>query len=430
MITVGDFVGFVLIRALLSKSLSIGLKVLDETILVKLILDGNNETAGIIAYRLRDSKFVFIESPCIILASGGASSLFSRTTNPSETTGESYILGLEAGIELRDMEMIQFHPTALCFPSCVEGVLVTETARGIGGRLYNSNGERFMEKYDPERMELASRDIVARAIMQEIERGRGTPNGGVFLDLTRLDSNMVLSRLSDTAKISQTYLGIDITKHPIEVTPAAHHVMGGLVASNLETMESSIPGIFLAGEICCGCHGANRLGGNALAETQVFGKRAGIGAVLRCKELSGCKYKFSDSRFKKELESIKGILGPSSTKRCSIYEIRKSLGEIMYKYVGIIRSAEGLEKAYLYIESIESEFNRCRKSLNNYYSFLHIFECYKMITLAKLIIQSALHRKESRGAHFREDYPYEEAALYNTSIVLSPPCSVKKVSVE
>lgn len=429
-VTVGDFVGFVLIKTLLSKALSLGLKVLDETIVIKLVLDDNCEVSGVIGYKLRDSKFVFIESPCVILACGGAGGLFSMTTNPVETTGEGYILGLEAGIELRDMEMIQFHPTALCFPPCVKGVLITESARGIGGRLYNAKGERFMEKYDPEGMELAPRDVVARAIAQEIREGRGTSNGGVLLDLTHLDSDVVLNRLHNTARILKTFHGLDITKSPIEVAPAAHHFMGGLVPSNLETMESSVPGIFLAGEICWGCHGANRLGGNGLAETQVFGARAGQGAVARYKELHGNSCKILESRVKKGLDTVNAIFQPSTTNGCSIYEVKKRIRETMSKYVGILRDSDSLKTAYEQIESIEEEFRRCRKTIDNYYSFAHIFECSKMITLAKLIIQSALYRKESRGAHFRSDYPHESIELYNTSIVPPSPYKIGKVYVE
>ena len=428
-VTVGDFIGFVLIRTLLSKALSMGLKVLDEAICIKLILD-NDEVAGIIAYSLRDSRFTFVESPCVILASGGAGRLFSRTTNPADTTGEGYILGLEAGVELRDMEMIQFHPTALCFPPCIDGVLVTEAARGVGGRLYNAKGERFMEKYEPDRMELAPRDIVARAITQEVREGRGGQNGGVFLDLTHLNPDVVLPRLHNTAKILNLYQSLDIMKHQIEVAPAAHHIMGGLVPHNVETMETTVSGIFLAGEICWGCHGANRLGGNALAETQVFGSCAGRGAVVRCKELLKHRYKIPESKLKKEIQSIIDLFRASSTSKGSIYEIRKLLGEIMYKYVGIIRDAESLETADKKMEEIEKMFYCCEKTLSGYYSFAHIFECSKMITLAKLIIQSAMYRKESRGAHFRRDYPRESSELYNTSIVPQIPYKVERVGIK
>lgn len=429
-VTVADFVGFTIVRALLSKALSLGLKVMDETIVVKLVLNDDREVSGVIGYKLQDSKFVFIESSYVILACGGAGGLFSMTTNPAETTGEGYILGLEAGIELRDMEMIQFHPTALCFPPCVRGVLITEAARGIGGRLYNAKGERFMGKYDPDRMELGPRDVVARAIAQEIREGRGSSNGGVLLDLTHLDSDIVLNRLHNTATILKTFHGLDITKSPIEVAPATHHFMGGLVLSNLETMESSIHGIFLAGEICWGCHGANRLGGNALAETQVFGARAGQGAVIRYKELSGNSYKTPESRLEKEIDAINSLFQSPTTNGCSIYKVKKRITEMMSEYVVILRDADGLKTAYQQIELIEEEFCKCRKVTDYYYSFAHIFECSKMITLAKLIIQSAIYRKESRGAHWRKDYPHEATELYNTSIVPPPPYKVSKVYVE
>ncbi|MCL0063788.1 FAD-binding protein [Dehalococcoidia bacterium] len=429
-VTVGDFVGFVVVRALLSEALSLGLKVMDETVVVKLVTDNNGEACGVLGYNLRNAKFVFIDSPCVILACGGGGGLFSITTNPAETTGEEYILGLEAGIELRDMEMIQFHPTALCNPPYVKGVLITEAARGIGGRLYNAKGERFMEKYDAERMELAPRDIVARAIIQEIREGRGTPNGGILLDLTHLDPAFVLNRLHDTASMLKTLYGLDITKSPIEVTPATHHFMGGLVPINLETMESSAYGIFLAGEVCWGCHGANRLGGNALAETQVFGRRAGLGAVLRYKELHGYTSKVSDTELREELQSIKSLFRSSSMSERTIYGLRRDLRELMFNKAGIMRDAETLQTASKEIERIENEFRHCRKILDNYYSFAYIFEFSKMIVLAKLVIESALCREESRGAHFRKDYPYESSDFYNTSILPSLPYKVRRVYIE
>lgn len=428
-IAVGDFIGFVLQRALTYKALKLGLKVIDEAICVKIILDDDGETAGIIAFSLKHSTFLFVESSSIILACGGAGRLFSRTSNPIETTGEGYILALESGIELRDMEMIQFHPTALCAPPCAIGILVTEAARGIGGRLYNTNGERFMEHYDPKKLELAPRDVVARAIIQEVEEGRGTKNGGVLLDLTHLDPQIISNRLQNTARILKSYQGIDISTNPIEVSPAAHHFMGGLVPTNVETMEST-PGIFLAGEICWGSHGANRLGGNALAETQVFGARAGRGASLRYQELKGKRVKVSETKLKEEIKDLEELIKPAGNNSTSVYSIRKRLGDVMYKYVGIVRTLDGLQEAYRQVEMLESEFRKCGKKIDNYYSFAHIFECSKMIVLAKIVIQSALYRRESRGAHFRRDFPRESAEIFNTSVLPKTPYNVRKVYVK
>ncbi len=428
-VAVGDFIGFVFQRALLHKALQLGLEIMDETLCVQLIIDGDGQATGVLVYNLLKSELIIIWSPSIILACGGGGQLFSRTTNGAQTTGEGYVLGLEAGVELRDMEMVQFHPTALCGPSSAEGILVTEAARMIGGRLYNAKGERFMEHYDAERHELAPRDVITRAITQEIEEGRGTGNHGVFLDLTHIDKHIILNRLQNTTRIIRNYQGIDITKKPIEVAPAAHHFMGGLVPVNIETMET-IPGVFICGEIAWGSHGANRLGGNALAETQVFGVRAGRSAVLRARKIKVKKFNMPDAKLAKRLEYLDNLFKSQHLKNSkSFYLIRNELKTIMFQHVGVSRSKESLEYALDRIASLETEFNSCQKILDNYYSFANIFECSKMITLAKLIIKSALFRKESRGAHFRSDFPIESSYRFNTSMLLTNQLKVSKVDV-
>jgi fumarate reductase (CoM/CoB) subunit A len=428
-IAVGDFIGFVFQRALLSRALQLGLEVLDEMICLKVILSDDGEAAGILAFDLRKSRFIMISSPNIILACGGGGRLFSRSTNGGGTTGEGYILGLEAGIELRDMEMIQFHPTTLCSPRSAQGIDITEAARMRGGRLYNARGERFMEHYDPDRLELAPRDVIALAITQEVKQGRGSRNGGVFLDLTYIDRRVLLQTLPNTVETVRTFQSVDATKRPIEVAPAAHYFMGGLVPSNMETMET-IPGLFICGEIAWGPHGANRLGGNSLADTQVFGARAGGAAVLRSRRTKGKKMRIGELRMAEELRLIGKIMEtPTDHSRSSICHIRNELKKTMYERVGVVRDRRTLEDALDQIEFCEEEFRRCRKTLNNYYSFAEIFECSKMLILSRLIAQSALFRQESRGAHFRSDFPKESPELFNTSISPKMPCQIRKVDV-
>jgi succinate dehydrogenase/fumarate reductase flavoprotein subunit len=428
-IAVGDFTGFVIQRALLSRALRLGLKVLDEMICLKVILTDDGEAAGVFVFDLRNSRFIMISSPNIILACGGAGRLFSRSTNGAGTTGEGYVLGLEAGIELRDMEMIQFHPTTLCSPRSAQGIDITEAARMRGGRLYNARGERFMEHYDPERLELACRDAIALAIAQEVKQGRGSRNGGVFLDLTHIDTKVLLKTLPNTVETARTFQCVDVTKRPIEVAPAAHYFMGGLVPSNMETMET-IPGLFICGEIAWGPHGANRLGGNSLTDTQVFGARAGKAAALRSRRTKGKKIYVGESRIAEELRSIGIIMEiQSNHTRTPIHYIRNELEKTMYEHVGVIRDRSTLEDALVKIELLEEEFRRCRKTIDNYYSFSEIFECSKMLILSRLIVQSALFRKESRGAHFRSDFPKESTELFNTSIFPKMPYQIQKVDV-
>ena len=429
-VATGDFIGFVIQRALLSQVLRLGARVIDETICVSLVLDDHGEAAGVLTVRLRNSSLLFVESRSVILACGGAGQLFGQTTNPYETTGEGYLVGFEAGIELRDLEMIQFHPTALVRPPAARGILVTEAARGIGGRLYNGQGERFMSRYDPDMLELAPRDVVTRAIISEVEAGRGTENGGVLLDLTHLDPELVTQRLQNTARIVRVRQGLDMTKEAIEVAPAAHHFMGGLVPRDLETMEAA-PGVFVAGEIAWGCHGANRLGGNALAETQVFGRRAGLGAHARHEQTAGRKIRASRARLADEYRRFREALGSDEAGQTgNLHEFRERLGRMMDEYVGVIRSEEGLREALRELQTLDDEFNRSSFLGDGLYMAAHVFELSKMINLAKMIAQSALHRQESRGAHFRRDFPQESTRRSNTSMPPDLPTGFEPVSVE
>lgn len=425
-IATGDFIGFTIQRALMHRALKLGVEILDETIILNILTGDDNEFEGIIAYSLREKKALHLRAPCLVLASGGAGRLFATTTNPLETTGECYVLGHDIGIELRDLEMFQFHPTTLCWPASARGVLVTEAARGIGGILLNSKHERFMERYD-ERLELAPRDVVSRSIIQEINEGRGTPNGGVFLDLTHVPLEEARKRLVNTAKIVKAFQGIDITKHPIEVRPAAHHFMGGLVAQNCDTMEC-LPGIFVAGEVAWGTHGANRLGGNALAETQVFGKRAGEGVIKRLDSLAAENSKNNmikaNAVWKDTIIQLRG----KDKNMTSSHMIRRDLNSIMDRLVGVRRNQEDLLQASAMIEDLKSKLSYCGISDDNHFSLADKFECTKMVRLAGFIVQSALYRKESRGAHQREDFPTESRELYNTTIKPSDPETVGRIA--
>ncbi|MBM3463590.1 MAG: FAD-binding protein [Armatimonadetes bacterium] len=407
-ISQGDFIGFIMQRALMAQALKAEVRFIDETIAVKLLRGDGGEAAGVLGYSLKKGCLLALEAPRVVLACGGGGHVFGRTTNPVESTGEGYLLGFDAGLELRDMEMTQFHPTGLCWPPSGRGILVTEACRAMGGKLYNARGERFMERYD-RRLELAPRDVVTRAIVQELEAGRGCSNGGVMLDLTEIDAARLLYFLNNTARVIKSYQDIDITREPFEVRPSAHHFMGGLVARDVDTMEA-LPGVFLAGEIAWGTHGANRLGGNSLAETQVFGRRAGAGAVQTRRPAD-----LRDAAVTDALAEFRSVFESDDSNRTTIYQVRRGLGEIMDGQVGVIRSEESLRRADRDLEALRQVFAGCRKAIDNYHSVAHIFECDRMLTLARVIIAAALARRESRGAHFRSDFPEESARRVNTS---------------
>jgi fumarate reductase (CoM/CoB) subunit A len=312
------------------------------------------------------------------------------------------------------MEFIQFHPTGMVFPDSANGILVTEAVRAEGGILLNSLGERFMEKYAPDRMELAGRDVVARAIYREIRAGRYAPHNGVYLSLKNLSPDFIEERLPQTVEQFRDLSGVDITKEPMEVSPTAHHVMGGLHIS--EKAETTIKGLFAAGEVTGGIHGANRLGGNALADLQVFGYIAGHNAA---------QYAIESSLGKMHDEQItqihRVVISPLQPKQDGVRpsQIRHNIEELMWTKVGILRTKENLTKALENIQSLKSTPMKIGNQSTTYaYEQLEALQVRNMLTVAELVIKAALFREESRGAHFREDFP-ETLPSWRKNIILS-----------
>jgi len=246
---------------------------LEEVVITKLVKSGNR-VIGALGLSIRDGEMLVIECKGVLLAAGGLARIFKTTTNAWENIGNGYELALGAGAKLMDMEMVQFHPTGMIYPQTAEGVLVTESVRGEGGILRNIKGERFMEKYDPKMMELSTRDVVARSNYQEILAGRGTERGGVYLDISHMPRKFIEKKLPKMVQKFKDFANVDITKEPMEVAPTAHYAMGG-VKVDAETCATNVEGLYAAGEIASGVHGANRLGGNSLIDIMVFGKIAG-----------------------------------------------------------------------------------------------------------------------------------------------------------
>ena len=273
LVHIGDRTGLELIRTLQDKAVHAGIDVFMEWTVTRLLKDGER-VAGAFGYRRATGEFGVFAAPAVVLATGGAGKCWGITSNSWECTGDGHALAYEAGAELIDMEFVQFHPTGMVWPPGVVGLLVTEAVRGEGGILRNADGERFMERYDPKRLELSTRDVVARAIYTEVKEGRGTPHGGVFLDVSHLPAATVKRKLPSMYDQFMELAGVDITRGPMEVGPTCHYFMGG-IRVDAETGASTVPGLFAAGECSGGMNGANRLGGNSLSDLLVFGRRIG-----------------------------------------------------------------------------------------------------------------------------------------------------------
>lgn len=388
----GDHTGHEIVMTLLEKLRGSDVEIRDETTALSLITSGDTVCGAVVI----DSagNLSAITADAVVLATGGAGQLYPVTTNSTAGTGDGYALAYRAGAKLIDMEEVQFHPTGAVKPSDSRGRLITEAVRGEGGILLNAAGERFMENYDAERMELSTRDVVSCSISTEISEGRGTPSGGVFLDVSHLPSDVIESRLP--LMLSQFLKsGIDIRKEAMEVAPTAHHFMGGVAIS--PEGKSSVAGLFAAGEVSGGVHGGNRLGGNALADTQVFGKRAGESAgkyTGLCAADAASAAEEALLRTEKEIESLySGTVSPAS--------IKKELQNLMWKNVGIYRNELDLRVAEREIKRLSS----AKLKITSVTEAAAAFTVKNMLTVAALVVNGALLRRESRGAHTRIDIP-------------------------
>jgi fumarate reductase (CoM/CoB) subunit A len=406
----GDRTGHEMMMALKEEVIRQKIKTYDETMITSLIMDNQNKRViGAFGVSLQTSQMIIFKAKSTIIASGGAGWLYPVTSNAIQKTGDGYSLAYNVGADLLDMEQIQFHPTGMLYPESRKGVLVTEAVRGEGGKLFNVDMERFMKKYD-ERGELATRDVVARAIYNEIREGRGTDNGGVYLDVTHLPNKLIEEKL-ETMLLQFMDVGVDIREEAMEVAPTAHHFMGGIRIK--PGGETTVGNLFAAGEASGGIHGANRLGGNALADTQVFGKRAGESAANNALKR---EFEYNEDRVNAEEERIHNIF-----KEGNIYphQIKKELMETMWTNVAIIRNEEGLKSALNTIENlkIKSLDMKVPKGTGYDKNLLDALEIENMLTVASLVTQSALIRRESRGSHYREDYPKKDSR-WDRSIVL------------
>ncbi|MBR2666293.1 fumarate reductase (CoM/CoB) subunit TfrA [Methanobrevibacter sp.] len=406
----GDRTGAELLNALKEEIIRRDIECIEEVMITSLVTD-DDQVIGATGLDLKDSTLIYFKAKSVILASGGAGQLYPVTSNTFQKNGDGYAISYRAGAKLVDMEQIQFHPTGMVAPESKKGVLVTEAVRAEGGKLINSEGERFMSKYAPEKMELATRDVVARSIYQEIIEGRGTENGGVYLDISHLDDDYIDEKL-ETMVLQFENVGVDIKHGPIEVAPTAHHFMGGLKIN--PDASSSLKNLFGAGEVCGGVHGANRLGGNALADTQVFGKIAGVSASKAAK---ATEIKTNDEQVQEEASRIESLIKKGSIKP---QEFKENIKNLMWEKVAIVREEKTLNEALKELQKMQENLDKLDVGYKKQYNteLMTALEVINMVEICILTVKSAILRRESRGAHFRSDFP-ETIDMWKRSIVIN-----------
>jgi succinate dehydrogenase / fumarate reductase flavoprotein subunit len=426
---VGDRTGLELIRTLQQKVVSMGTDVFMECKVLRLVHDDSGAIAGCVAYWRPTGEFVTFSAKAVIMATGGVGKSWKFTSNSWEGTGDGHAMALWAGAELIDMECIQFHPTGMVWPLSVRGILVTEGVRGDGGILKNSDGERFMFNYvadmfraetaeSPEEAdrwyddhtagrrppELLPRDEVARAINTEVKAGRGSPHGGVFLDIaSRRSAEVIRRRLPSMYHQFMELAGVDITREMMEIGPTCHYIMGG-VKVDADTEATNVPGLFAAGEVAGGMHGANRLGGNSLSDLIVFGRRAGMGAV----EYVESKAASSGFNMSEVEAAVQEALAPFERDSGeNPYDIQRDLQEMMQANVGIIRTATEIDEAIVKLEEFTERVANVKVKGGRAYNpgWNLATDLPSMLTVSKCTALGARERKESRGGHTREDFP-------------------------
>ncbi len=412
---VGDRTGLEMIRTLQDRGVHLGIDVYMECAITRLLKDGDR-VSGAFGYWRETGRFVVFKAKSIVIATGGIGKAWRITSNSWEYTGDGMALAYEAGAELMDMEFVQFHPTGMVWPPGVQGILVTEAVRGEGGVLRNKDGERFMERYDPEKMELSTRDVVARAIYTEAREGRGTEHGGAYLDISHKPAEYVKRKLPSMYHQFRELADVDITQGPMEVGPTCHYMMGG-IRVEAETAQATVPGLFAAGEAAAGLHGANRLGGNSLSDLLVFGRRAGLAAAEHAKQAEAVTI---DAQ--QVLEATSEMLAPfERDDGDSPYQIHRELEETMQNYVGIFRNEDDLKKGLAELQKLNERAARVRVEGSRLFNpGWHLARDLKsMLTVSEAVALSALERNESRGAHSRIDYPnYDENLGKQNNLIL------------
>ncbi len=406
---VGDYTGLEIIKALVREVDRLGIHIM-ERVYVSDLLTRNGQVNGALGFRMEDGQEIVIHAGAVIMATGGHIHIYRRSSSRRrENTGDGMALAFGVGASLADMELVQFHPSGMVWPAELEGTLVTEAVRGEGGRLINSDGERFMGRYDAERMELSTRDRVALANYTEIVEGRGTAHGGVWLDVSHLPGEQIHERLP---RMYQQFrdVGVDITQAPMEIAPTAHYSMGGIRVEP-ETHATDVPGLFAAGEAAAGVHGANRLGGNSLAEILVFGRIVAqhAGEYATAQPLLPLDAE-QIAKKRARLAQLRTIDG--AAQRAMIDELQQTVWE----GAGVVRTEQGLQRA---LERLADIGGRAQASAAGDGDLPAALDLRSMLLTAEATVRGALMRTESRGAHQRVEYP-EQDPTWQRTIVITP----------
>jgi succinate dehydrogenase / fumarate reductase, flavoprotein subunit len=445
---VGDRTGLEMIRTLQDRAVYTGIDVHMECTVLKLLTDGDR-VVGAFAYDRERGRFRVFHSKAVVLATGGIGRAFSVTSNSWEYTGDGQSLAFQSGAALQDMEFVQFHPTGMVWPPSVKGILVTEGVRGEGGILVNREGRRFMFDDIPDNYrsqtadneeegwrytqgdksarrppELLTRDHVARCIMREVREGRGSPHGGVYLDISWIKSKIPDSEAHIRKKLPSMYhqfkqlADIDITKEPMEVGPTTHYAMGGIRVDG-DTQMSTVPGLFAAGECAAGLHGANRLGGNSLSDLLVFGKRAGEHAARFARD-NGSTDLPQDQVESASRWALEPFERPAGADGAGPFQVQHQLQEMMQRLVGIVRTESEMQEALTGIQSLREKAGTVSVAGNREYNpgWHTALDLPNLLNVSEAITRAAIERRESRGGHFREDYQAKDPAYATFNIVM------------
>jgi succinate dehydrogenase / fumarate reductase flavoprotein subunit len=418
----GDYTGLEIQRTLVNRAAQLGVPILD-TVYITRILVRDNVVFGAYGFDLADGTRYVIHADAVILAAGGHTRIWRRTSSRrDENTGDSFRLAVLAGGRIRDAELVQFHPSGLIAPENAAGTLVSEAARGEGGVLRNALGERFMARYDPGRMELSTRDRVALAAYTEIKEGRGTPGGGVWLDVSHLPRETIMRRLP---RVYQTLLELqmlDITREPIEIAPTAHYSMGG-VWVRPEDHGTGVEGLYALGEAASGLHGANRLGGNSLIELLVYGRIVGAAVARYARELEAQqRSSAATEEARREVDELLAADGPENVRA-----LQRTLRNTMTEHAGVVRDETGLRAGLTELDELESRMRDVgvHPDTAGFQDLAHAFDLKAAVLAARATLESALERRETRGCHNRADHPELDESL-RVNLVWSGPGRVER----
>ncbi|PQZ95016.1 succinate dehydrogenase [Arthrobacter sp. MYb227] len=421
----GDYTGLEIQRSLVSRAEQLKVSILDSVYITKLLVK-DNKVFGAYGFDINSGKRYLIHADSVIIAAGGHTRIWRRTSSRrDENTGDAFRLAVEAGARLRDPELVQFHPSGIIEPENAAGTLISEAARGEGGILRNGLGERFMERYDPIRKELSTRDRVALAAYTEIKEGRGTENGGVWLDISHLPRQTIMERLP---RVYQTMLEVqmlDITAEPIEIAPTAHYSMGG-VWVRPEDHSTDVEGLYAIGEASSGLHGANRLGGNSLIELLVFGR---IVARAAAKYSSGLDSQprsaqaLADARA--EIDNLLAADGQENVRA-----LQRAIRNVMTDHAGVVRDEDGLNAGLVELDAIEARIKEVgiHPDIAGFQDLAHAFDLLGSALAARATLEAALERRETRGCHNRSDFPEMDPTL-EVNLVWSPKSGVTREEI-